>query len=84
MNLSSRNAGVAMKTSAVCPLQSQGSLQMKTSPGRIVSGGKAAIRFLPNTGITPVWPVAPSQVWAIKLPRASQSPVDMSWTSITS
>ena len=31
---SSRNAGVVMNTSAVWPLQIQGSLQMYTSPGR--------------------------------------------------
>ena len=64
-------AGVVTKTSAVWPLQSQGSLQMKTSPGRTVSGGNAARRFFPNTGMTPVCPVAPSHVWATRLPRSS-------------
>ena len=40
-------AGVVMKTSAVWPLQIQGSLQMNTSPGRTVSGGKYSRRFRP-------------------------------------
>ncbi len=68
---SPRKAGVVMNTSAVWPLQSQGSLQMNTSPRRMVSGGKAWRRFLPNTGMTPVWPVAPSHVWPIRLPCSS-------------
>ena len=40
MRRSPRNAGVVMNTSAVWPLQIQGSLQMYTPPGRTVSGGK--------------------------------------------
>ena len=71
MSRSPRNAGVVMNTSAVWPLQIQGSLQMYTSPGRTVSGGKYSRRLRPYTGITPVCPVAPSQVCPMRQPRSS-------------
>ena len=71
IRVSPTKAGVVMKTSAVWPFASQGSLQMKTSPGRIWAGGNACSRDFPNTGMTPTCPIAPSHDCAIKNPRSS-------------
>src|SRR4051794_196169 len=77
----SRKTGVIVAMSSRCPAQSQGSLVMKTSPGRIVSRGKRARVARVTAGMTMLKTGMLRLACATEFPSASRISQPKSWAA---
>ncbi len=78
-----RKTGEQIVTSFRCPDVFHGSLVMSTSPGSIVSMGKAARMCFIASAMELICPGVPVTAWATMKPRRSKTPADRSPASRT-
>ena len=74
----SRKVGDTTVKSFRWPVPFQGSLVMKTSPSRMVSGGNFSTKWPTESAIELTWPGVPVTAWASIRPVRSKTPADMS------